>query len=194
MRDELNRRMQAIWAINRCLMVGAMVWVLFGFRPTLAADCNVWLSDPEVDYSRLHRGELMDLYPRQNLLELGTRMLTLSISFQAPQLIRLRFNSVSAGAKLFRLGRHGQFSVQIRDAMLDGRPALLAQEAGNSFKRHQTFDGQQSVIALGYGKNGHAKSFTAQIEVHAQLNERQTQVLEETLFEGVGTFELIPAG
>ena len=171
--------------------MGAVSCGLFGAPLALASDCNVWLSGNEVDYGRLHRGELMDLHSGQNLLTLGTRMLTLSVSCQAPELIKLRFNGVSAGAQLFRLGHQGQFSLRIRDAMFDGTLALLAQEGSNTFERHQTFDGGQLVIAQGAGGLGHAKLFTAQIEVQAQLNEQQTQVLEETLIEGAGTFELI---
>lgn len=188
---DFNARMLATPAISKCWMSGVVLLALFGVRPTLAANCTAWLSDAEVDYGRLHRGELMELHPGQTLLALETRRLTLSVSCQAPELIKLRFNGVSAGAQLFRLGHQGQFSLRIRDAMFDGTLALLAKEGSNTFERHQTFDGGQVVIAQGSGGLGHAKLFTAQIEVQAQLNEQQTQVLEETLIEGAGTFELI---
>ena len=46
--------------------MGAVSCGLFGAPLALASDCNVWLSGNEVDYGRLHRGELMDLHSGQN--------------------------------------------------------------------------------------------------------------------------------
>ena len=63
---EINCRMFAIRTLKRYLRMGAVSCGLFGAPLALASDCNVWLSGNEVDYGRLHRGELMDLHSGQN--------------------------------------------------------------------------------------------------------------------------------
>ncbi|MFJ5235246.1 hypothetical protein ACIP86_00585 [Pseudomonas neuropathica] len=148
------------------------------------------MSQSEVDYGRLYRGELPDLPAGQYWLNLEVQRLTLTVVCQTPTPIKLNFNAASAGPGVFRLGRQGQFSVRINEALMDGNAAMLTRDTYPQPRQEQLFDAAQSIQAQLPGGELASRHFSAQIEVQAQLDIRQLQVRDETPIDGSGAFEL----
>lgn len=174
-----------------CWSVAALVLLLTG--TSSAADCDIRLSEREVDYGRLHRGELLDEQPGQRLISLEKRTLTLSVTCQRPSVINLRFNALSAEPQTFSFGQRGNFSVVIGDALVDGQAATWLHEhkEAQTAATRQTFEAGQSLVALIAGVPARARVVTAQIEVQARLAAQETHVSDETRIEAIGAFELI---
>ena len=163
--------------------VALIIYLLM--TPIFAADCESRLSQSEVDYGQLHRGAFPDQPLGQHWVNLDTHRLTLTVICQTPMPIKLRFNGTSAGPNVFRLGQQGQFSLRISDAVIDGSAALLTRDTDPQPRPEQLFDAAQTI------QSQRARHFTAQIDVQAQLDTRQLQIHDETLFEAAGTFELL---
>ncbi|WLH35474.1 hypothetical protein PSH79_26810 [Pseudomonas sp. FP2196] len=172
-----------LWSVALALLAGA--------SPGFAAECESRLSQSEVDYGRLHRGELPDMPSGQYWLALDTHRLTLTVVCQTPAPMKLRFNAASVGSGVFRMGNGGQFTVHINDAVIDGRAAMLVRDGQPELRPEQSFDAGQSIQAQLPGGEMTARHFTAQIAVQAWLDMRQLQVRDETVVDGAGTFELL---
>lgn len=161
----------------------------------LAADCDMQLSNREVNYGALHRGELTT-GAQMAAIPLGKRQLALSVMCRQPTAIGLRFDGQPAGADAYRFGGQGSFTVRLSDATLDGRPVQLASLSGSggtgTASNAASMKPNGLVVTTAHGAPVTGKAFTAQVEIDTYIDDATTRVRDLSVLEGTGTFRLVP--
>lgn len=171
-------------------LVTALVLVANG---AFAADCDMRLSNTEVNYGALNRGEMII---RGNApIDLGSRQLTLTAVCRQAELIGLRFEGEAADPGSYRFAGKGRFTVKLSNASLDGNAVQLAQTGS-------TGDGStgalnvvelrpnERVIAIAQGQRAAGKVFSAQVEIQTFVDEVSTRTRDITALEGRGSLIL----
>ncbi|MDR8047988.1 hypothetical protein [Burkholderia cenocepacia] len=171
-----------------------LVLLLLITGPAIGADCDMQLSNGEVGYGMLHRGEL-EGDARADILPLGKRELTLTIACREPTSFRLQFDSEPAGASEFRFGQHGHFIVGLSQATLDGKPVQLAQRVDITEGRAPVSPSARlvpngSVDVVDQLAPVTGKVFSAQVEVETYIDAASTRVRDHQSLEGRGSFRL----
>ncbi|MCS3509244.1 hypothetical protein [Achromobacter sp. JUb104] len=182
---------------RRLLTRLALILLLFIAAGAASAECRLSISNPEIDYGALYRGELL-AQGRSPMLALNRRDLTLTAICDTVTPLALRFLGDAAGPNSYRFAANGNFTIRLRNATVDGNRIELAQTAGTggalsspSASVLLTPGSAVSPVALGQAASG--KVFTAQIEFDTCIDEPATRVRDVTILEGGGVFELVRA-
>jgi len=162
-----------------------LLWVALVTTQAQAENCRMTLSEPRVDYGVIRPAQASS---GRALMTLDTpRTLHLSVLCADPSAMALRFSSVAADAQGFQFGRQGRFTLNLRQAQVDGRPV--------SWQSDDTSSGQllpgRTLYASASGTPVVGRRLTAQVEVTVQLPANALAVPRETLLEGHGQFELV---
>ncbi|CRM60991.1 hypothetical protein [Pseudomonas sp. 22 E 5] len=176
--------------------LGYVLLALLGMaaREGVAQECRLSLSQPKVDYGVLRRTELLDEQTSGRNIVLGKRTLQLSVLCAEPGTVALRFTGAPAGAQGFRFGRHGSFTLALKNAQVDGRAVELSAAQPTDVSAGGLLLPGQVVIAKAGGTPLAGKRFSAQVHIDTYLPPDAFSVRQETQFEGQGHFELLPGG
>ena len=110
-------RWSAMFAKRRSLW---LLWVALVATQVQAENCRMTLSEPRVDYGVIRPAQASS---SRALMTLDTpRTLHLSVLCTDPSAMSLRFNGAAADAQGFQFGRQGRFTLNLRQAQVDGRP------------------------------------------------------------------------
>ena len=150
-----------------------------------AENCRMTLSDPRVDYGVIRPSQASS---GKAIVVLGTpRTLHLSVFCTDHSAMALRFSGVAADAQGYQFGRRGRFTLNLRQAQVDGRPV--------SWQSDEALSGQllpgRAVYASAGGAPVTGRRLTAQVEIAIQLPADALSVRREMLLEGHGQFELV---
>lgn len=177
-------RMRALWLAALLTLANA----------ALANDCDMQLSTRDVNYGAIHRGELAT-GARLAPISLGKRQLTLTVICRQPTAIGLRFEGQPAGAEGYRFSGQGYFTVQLKDATVDGLPVQLAplSQSGGTDAAMATLmmRPDAGVVAFSQGVRAVGKVFSAQVEIDTYVDDATTRVRDVRVLEGQGTFILV---
>lgn len=175
-------RWSAMFAKRRNLW---LLWVTLVATQAQAENCRMTLSEPRVDYGVIRPAQATS---GRALMTLDTpRTLHLSVLCTDPSAMSLRFNGVAADAQGFRFGRQGRFTLNLRQAQVDGRPVSWQSDDTSS---GQLLPGRILYASVG-GMPVTGRRLTAQVEIAVQLPADALSVRRETLLEGHGQFELV---
>lgn len=170
--------------IGQC---AAALALLFSGTAAYAAECDVRVSDAEVDYGALYREEIAT-GQKGALLPLGKKQLNVSILCDRASPMGLRLYGDPAGVDQFRFAHAGNFGLKLTDAVIDGRPVSLVQSREGriigSPAATIALSAGQAFIAVEGGQTVIGKSFSATIEVDTFIDDATTRVRDLTLLEG----------
>ncbi|WP_433736995.1 DUF1120 domain-containing protein [Pseudomonas putida] len=185
--------------LSRCLLVTLAPLVLSGFTPLTwasADDCQLNLSQPVLDYGLMNRAVRPDASTERNL---GERHLSLTLSCSAPVDMSVFYRAMAATANRFHFADRGSYQVRIRDAVLDGQSVDIGLIAGVGQSPAQTASNliwrpDHGVVPVNAGVPMQGRSFSAQLEVTAWVQEQGMQVRDAVTWEASGVFDAIAAG
>lgn len=158
-----------------------------------AADCDMRLSNTEVNYGALNRGE-MNI--RGNApIDLGSRQLTLTAVCRQAEPIGLRFEGDAVDPGGYRFAGKGRFTVKLSNATLDGNAVQLARTGSGSDSSTGAVNAvelrpNERVIAIAQGLRAAGKVFSAQVEIQTFVDEASTRARDITGLEGRGALTL----
>ncbi|WP_237885310.1 DUF1120 domain-containing protein [Pseudomonas sp. PGPR40] len=172
---------------------------LIGFMPTawaLPDECQFNLSQPVLDYGLMNRAIRPDSTPERNL---GERQLSLSLSCAKPIDISLFYRAMAATAERFHFAERGSYQVRIRDAVLDGQTVEIGLIAGIGQPPVITASNLiwrpgHGVVPVQAGVPLQGRSFSAQLELNAWVQEQGRQVRDAVTWETDGVFDTVAAG
>ena len=176
------RRWSAMFAKHRSLW---LLWVVLVASQAQAENCRMTLSEPRVDYGVIRPSQASS--GRATVTLDTPRTLHLSVLCTAPSAMALRFSGVAADAQGFQFGRQGRFTLNLRQAQVDGRPVAWQPDEASS---GQLLPGRALYVSAG-GTPVMGRRLTAQVEIAVQLPADALSVRREMLLEGHGQFELV---
>lgn len=91
-----------------------------------AAECNIYLSRPVVDYQNISSTDFSASYKKWNALD--TREVQVSTQCSEPVQIENVFSGFGTG-KAFPMGEHSAVEIIASDAYLDGQPVSLGKDS-----------------------------------------------------------------
>lgn len=159
----------------------------------LAADCDMHLSNAEVDYGSLNRGE-MEI--RGNApIDLGKRQLTLTAVCRQATTMGLRFAGEAADSNSYRFAGKGRFTVKLSNAILDGTTVQLAPTTGSDGASSAqsaalVLRPNERISATAMGMPAVGKVLSVQVEIQAYVDETTTRARDVTSLEGRGALTL----
>lgn len=168
--------------------------LLMNTATAFASDCDLRLSDNEVDYGTLYRGELSDP-ARNGLIPLGKRQLRLTVNCQTPTQMAIRFSATPAEMGGFRFANKGKLQIALSNAQLDARSVLLAdQDNLANAGPNAILAADRSVAAVAQGQIATGKTFSVQVDVDTYIDDAATKVGDNTTLDSYGTFTFSDAG
>lgn len=160
--------------------------------PALAAsaidDCTVQISRSEVDYGRLAEQDISRVGNRKAL---DTQELTLNVSCPVATTMALGFQGENVGNTGFRFGPDGDFSLVLSDAVLDGAPVLLGNDAVNGpMQPRLPLLPTSTATPMRDGIAAIGKQLVAQVTIAPVMGASAGTRSDRTTYVGMGTFTL----
>lgn len=185
--------------LSRYLLLTLTPLALSGFTPLASAstdDCQFNLSQPVLDYGLMNRAIRPDSAPQRHL---GERQLSLTLSCTQPIDMSLFYRAMAATAERFHFAERGSYQVRIRDAVLDGQSVevgLIARAGQPPIKTASTliWRPEHGVVPIQAGVPVQGRSFSAQLELTAWVQEQGMQVRDAVTWEASGVFDAIGTG
>jgi len=185
--------------LSRYLLATLAPLALLGFAPLTWAsveDCQFNLSQPVLDYGLMNRAIRPDSAPERNL---GERQLSLTLNCSNPIDMSLFYRAMAATANRFHFAERGTYQLRIRDAVLDGQSVDIGLIAGVGQAPAHTASNliwrpDHGVVAVKAGVPVQGRSFSAQLEVTAWVQEQGMQVRDAVTWEATGVFDAMAAG
>ncbi|SFO32260.1 hypothetical protein SAMN05428971_3619 [Candidatus Pantoea varia] len=115
--------------MKQCFYLALVLTTSFCSLATAHAACQIQLSEPQVNYGAMTRGELVQHSGNSlsaNELQMGDkRDLDLMVTCDRPTLLTLSFNGPAKDAESYRFGEHGRATLTLHNVMIDDRPASI---------------------------------------------------------------------
>ncbi|MGE8150671.1 DUF1120 domain-containing protein [Pseudomonas vancouverensis] len=184
--------------LSRSLLLALAHLTLGGLTPFAWAstdDCQFNLSQPLLDYGLMNRAIRPDSAPERNL---GERHLSLSLSCSAPIDMSLFYRAMAATAQRFHFADRGTYQIRIRDAVLDGQAVDIGLIAGVGQTPTQTASNliwrpDHGIVPVKAEVPLQGRTFSAQLEVTAWVQEQGMQVRDALTWEASGVFDAVAA-
>ncbi|RON01968.1 hypothetical protein BK659_26015 [Pseudomonas brassicacearum] len=185
--------------LSRYLIPTLAPLVLSGFTPlawALADDCQLNLSQPVLDYGLMNRAVRPDTTPERNL---GERRLSLNLSCSQPTDMSVFYRAIAATAERYHFAERGSYEMRIRDAVLDGQSVELgliasAGQVPGATASSLIWRPEHGVVPVRAGIPLQGRSFSAQLELTAWVQEQAMQVRDAVTWETTGVFDAVAAG
>lgn len=184
LRCAVKARVACNWRV-----VGVVLCWLGMSSEAYAAQCRVFLSQPQVDYGVLHGAQQR---VGQEVM-LGKRTVRLNVMCPQDAAIALRFRGAPTDVQGFRFGHQGYFHLRLQQPLLDGKPVELAQMHNRS-ERGGHLRSDQALVVMAGGLPATGRVFSAHVQVDTYLFNAVTAVRDKTVLEGGGRFELVQGG
>lgn len=162
--------------------------------PALAAECQLQISESELDYGSRTRAELIGERYHRDALPLPSRQVMLTAICDEPSPMAFFYRGVAADETRFRFG-DGDFTLRADQALLDGEPVLLGHMGASDDTPMQAdmakaLQPHHGVTPMRDGQAAIGKRFSARIAVQPNIN-AVAPLREETLWQETGYFELV---
>jgi hypothetical protein len=185
--------------LSRFLLLPLAPLALSGFTPLASAsvdECQFNLSPPVLDYGLMNRAIRPDSALERKL---GERQLSLTMSCSQPMDMSLFYRAMAATTERFHFAERGSYQVRIRDAVLDGQSVEIGLIAGVGQPPAETASNliwrpEHGVVPMQAGVPVQGRSFSAQLELTAWVQEQGMQVRDAVTWEAYGVFDAIAAG
>lgn len=185
--------------MSRHLALALAPMVLSGFTSlawALPDDCQFNLSQSVLDYGLMNRAIRPDSAPERNL---GERRLSLSLSCSTPLDMSLFYRAMAATSERFHFAERGSYQIRIRDAVLDGQSVDIGLIAGVGQAPAITASSliwrpEHGIVPVLAGMPLPGRSFSAQLELTAWVQEQAMQVRDAITWETSGLFDAVAAG
>ena len=184
---------------SRYWLLALAPFALTGYSALASAatdDCQFNLSQPVLDYGLMNRALRPDSAPERNL---GERQLSLSLNCSQPTDMSLFYRALAATAERFHFAERGSYQIRIRDAVLDGQPVELGLIAGEGQSPAATASNliwrpAHGVVPVQAGVPLQGRSFSAQLELTAWVQEQGMQVRDAVTWDVSGVFDAVGVG
>ena len=181
--------------LSRYLLLTLAPLALSGFTPLASAstdDCQFNLSQPVLDYGLMNRSIRPDAASERNL---GERQFSLTLSCAQPIDMSLFYRAMAATAGRFHFAERGSYQMRIRDAVLDGQSVDIGLIAGVGQPPAETASSliwrpEHGVVPVQAGVPVQGRSFSAQLELTAWVQEQGMQVRDAVTWEAYGAFDV----
>lgn len=182
--------------LSRYLLLPLALSAFIPFAWAAADECQFNLSQAELDYGLMNRAIRPDSAPERNL---GERQLSLSLSCAHPTDMSVFYRAMAATAERFHFADRGSYRMRIRDAVLDGQSVELGLIAGVGQPPAQTASSliwrpAHGVAPVKAGVPLQGRTFSAQLELTAWVQEQGMQVRDAVTWETTGVFDAVTAG
>ncbi|MCW8275291.1 DUF1120 domain-containing protein [Pseudomonas sp. PCH199] len=185
--------------LSRYLLVTLAPLALSVFTPLAWAtddNCQFNLSLPVLDYGLMNRAIRPGSAPERNL---GERQLSLNLSCSKPIDMSLFYRAMAATTNRFHFADRGSYQIRIRDAVLDGQSVEIGLIAGVGQPPTQTASNliwrpEFGIVPVQAGVPQQGRSFSAQLEVTAWVQEQGMQLRDAVTWETTGVFDAMAAG
>ncbi|HEF4757828.1 TPA: DUF1120 domain-containing protein [Pseudomonas putida] len=185
--------------LYRCLLITLAPLALSGFAPLAwasADDCQLNLSQPVLDYGLMNRAIRPGSEPERTL---GERQLSLNLNCSTSVDMSLFYRAMAATAKRFHFAERGSYQMRIRDAVLDGQSVDIGLIAASGQAPVETSSNliwrpEHGVVPVKAGTPVQGRSFSAQLELTAWVQEQGMQVRDAVTWETTGAFDAVAAG
>ena len=184
--------------LSRCLMLPLIPLALSGFTSLASAsvdECRFHLSQPDLDFGLMNRAIRADSALERTL---GERQMSLSLSCSLPTDMSLFYRAMAATADRFHFAERGSYQLRIRDAVLDGRSVDLGLIGAGGQPPVATASNLiwrpgHGVVPVHAGLPLQGRTFSAQLELTAWVEEQGMQVRDALTWEASGVFEAVAA-
>jgi hypothetical protein len=184
--------------LSRSILLTIVSLTLSGFTPyvwALPDDCQFNLSQPVLDYGLMNRTIRPDSAPERIL---GERRLSLSLNCSQPVDLSLFYQAMAATAERFHFAERGSYQLRIRDAVLDGRSVDIGLITAVGQPPAVTglsliWRPEHGVVPVQAGVPLKGRSFSAQLDLTAWVQEQGMQVRDAVTWETSGVFDAIVA-
>ena len=182
--------------LSRLLLMLAPLMSSGWTSQAMADECQFSLSQPLLDYGLMNRAIQPNGGQERNL---GVRNLSLSLSCAQPTDVSLFYRAMAATAERFHFADRGSYQVRIRDAVLDGHSVDIGLIAGPGQPPTETastviWRPGHGVVAVQAGAPSQGRTFSAQLEVTAWVQEQGMLLREEVTWDTAGVFDAIAPG
>lgn len=170
-----------------------------GALPTKQAqadDCRLTLSQAQLDFGLMNRAIHLT-QARERLL--GERRLSLTLNCAHPTDMSLFYRGLAAAGERLRFTERGSYSVQVSDAVLDGKAVELGLLAGigqapSVRASTLTWRPDHAIVPLQEGSPVQGSSFSAQLLVSAWAQEDAAHVRDAVTWDVTGLIDSLATG
>ncbi|WP_368566227.1 hypothetical protein [Pseudoxanthomonas sp. UTMC 1351] len=183
---------------NTCRRITQLALSLFGMAalvaPAWAAECQLQISESELDYGSRTRAELIGERYHRDASPLPPRQVMLTAVCDQPSSMAFFYRGVAADETRFRFG-DGDFTLHVDQALVDGEPVMLGQvgasdDAPMQADMAKALQPHHGVMPMRDGQAAIGKRFSARIVVQPSIK-AIAPLREETLWHETGYFELV---
>lgn len=176
---------QKVWLSLILLVCG-------GALNTASAECQIQLSDAQVSYAPVTRGELLSREGNSlNASELRAgedRQLTVQISCDRPTPLSLSFIAPASDADSYRYGDSGRATLMLQDVVVDGRPAAISNNGQRA--QQMAFKPGQRLTPWQNDAQATGTTMQAKVIVKTWLPSSATKVRDRQRWQLDGTFAI----
>ncbi|WP_131107890.1 DUF1120 domain-containing protein [Pseudomonas sp. Sample_10] len=181
--------------LTRLLLASVVALTLSPFAWGSVEDCQLNLSQPVVDYGLMNRAIRADSVSERNL---GERRSSLTLTCSKPTDMSLFYRAMAATSNRFHFAERGTYQLHIRDAVLDGQSVELGLIAAAGQAPAQTaaqlaWRPEHGVVPVQGGVPIQGRTFSAQLEWTAWVQEQGMQVRDAVTWEVAGVFDAVSA-
>ena len=178
------------------LLVAISLALLWRSPQAAATECNLQLSENELDYGRITRSEIADGALTHVNLPLNKRHVALTAICPQVTEMTLFFRAPATDADSFRLADGGSFTVHIERALLDGKPVSLGDiraigesplRVGNGMLLRPDHGAQ--LFADGHAAKG--SQLSLQLVIQPRINAAASKRRDEITWYEQGVFEMV---
>ena len=182
--------------LRRCLLATLVPLAFTPLAWASADDCQLNLSQPVLDFGLMNRAIRTDSAAERNL---GERRMSLNLNCSTPTDMSLFYRAIAATAERFHFAERGTYQMRIRDAVLDGQSVELGLIAAVGQPPGQTasqlmWRPDHGVVAVQAGVPLQGRTFSAQLELTAWVQEQGMQMRDAVTWEANGVFDAVAAG
>lgn len=182
--------------LRRCLLATLVPLTFTSQAWASAGDCQLNLSQPALDFGLMNRAIRADSATERNL---GERRMSLTLNCSTPTDMSLFYRAMAATAERFHFAERGTYRMRIRDAVLDGQSvelgliAAMGQPPGQTASQ-LTWRPDHGVVPVQAGVPLQGRTFSAQLELTAWVQEQGMQMRDAVTWEATGVFDAVAAG
>ncbi|MFJ7311541.1 DUF1120 domain-containing protein [Pseudomonas sp. NPDC098747] len=154
------------------------------------------INQPMLDFGTFNSGQLLSKTKNSDGVSLGRRTVQLSVTCPAPTRLAITFHGMTVGPTAFNLSDLGAFTMDFKNARLDGTEVLLgrvstAEEVPASVQNTIRLMPNSYVVPVSGGRLGTGKLFTVTVEIEALAKSETRKIRDITVMQGEGQFEVI---
>lgn len=155
--------------------------------PAHAADCQMTLSEPELDFGKIDRKAVDQ--------RIGARTLSLTLACTEEVDLTVLYRAEGGGQDVFAFGEKGAYSLLMRDARVDGQVVDLgrvaaAGQAPMDVSTVQALLPDRGVVPVMAGQQiRRGRTLTARVEVVASVRQRLYSLRDATSWQASGLFD-----